>query len=57
MRRYIVNKYSGGVYCGNAFCETLDKCYEFANDGFCDKMKINDTKLNIELTVKMKGEQ
>ena len=48
--KYIVNKYSGRVYCGNAFCETLDECLEFADDGFCDKAKIVEIETG-EVTV------
>lgn len=39
--KYIVEKYSGGIYCGNAFFETYDECVEWAKtDEFCDKAKI-----------------
>lgn len=37
---YTAYKYSGGTYCGNGFFETLDECFEFANDGFCDYVRI-----------------
>lgn len=40
--KYVVNKYCGGTWCGNAYCETLDACYAFANDGFCDYMRITE---------------
>ena len=34
---YEVCKYCGRVYCGNAFCDTIEECLQFANDGFCNK--------------------
>ena len=52
MYKYIVEKYSGKVYCGNAFFNTLDECLEFANDGFCDKAIIT----NCETKEKIKTE-
>lgn len=42
--KYSVEKYSGKAYCGNGFFDTLDECYAFANDGFCDKMNVYDTE-------------
>lgn len=35
-----VAKYGGGTYCGVATCATLDQCFAFANDGFCDYCRI-----------------
>lgn len=38
---YSVTKYAGGVLCGNAdMLPTIDRCMEFANDGFCDYCRI-----------------
>ena len=37
---YVVNKYSGRVYCGNAFFDTFEECIQFADDGFCNKAVI-----------------
>lgn len=38
---YTVAKYSGGVWCGMAEgFESLDKCMEYADDGFCDYARI-----------------
>lgn len=54
MARYVVNKYDGGVYCGNGFFDSLDDCYTFADDGFCDYMRIKDVQNNIELKVHLK---
>ena len=52
--KYTVSKFAGKVYCGNAFFNTLDECYEFANDGFCDKMKVYDGKTgDLLMTVKI----
>lgn len=44
MTRYIVNKYEGRKYWGNAFCETFNECMAFADDGICTRCKIRDTK-------------
>lgn len=41
--RYECKKYCGGTYCGNGEFDTLDECYEFADDGFCDYMNVYDT--------------
>lgn len=52
--KYTVAIYAGKVYCGNGFYDTLDECYKFANDGFCDKMKIYDSITGILLmTIKL----
>ena len=53
--RFEVKKYAGGTYCGNGFFETMDECYEFANDGFCDYMRVYDTKNDITLKIHFKG--
>lgn len=38
---YTVYKYAGGNYCGSANNQaTIDRCIEFANDGFCDYCRI-----------------
>lgn len=37
---WTVVKYSGGVCCGDGIFETLDQCFAFANDGFCDYCRI-----------------
>lgn len=55
--RYFAEKYSGRVYCGNAICETFDECLEFADDGFCDKVKIRDTQENKMMVIKIQNEQ
>lgn len=39
-KTYFAEIYSGGVYCGNGEFNTLEKCIEFASDGFCDKLLI-----------------
>lgn len=37
---YTAYKYAGGTYCGNGFFKSLDECFEFANDGFCDYVRV-----------------
>ena len=39
-QEYRCNKYSGGVYCGNAELDSIQACIDFANDGFCDYVRI-----------------
>ena len=53
--RYLVNKYGGRTYCGNANCETLEECFKFADDGFCDKMEIADTESGKKYIIKIEG--
>lgn len=53
MYKYIVNKYSGRVYCGNAFFNTFDECLEFANDGMCDKAIIINCETKEKIRIKM----
>lgn len=55
MYKYIVNKYSGRVYCGNAFCDTIEECLEFANDGFCDKAIITNCETKEKIKINMEG--
>lgn len=50
--RYTVEIYAGRVYCGNGFFNTLDECYAFANDGFCDRMKVYDSREDKILNIK-----
>ena len=42
--KYLASKYGGGVYCGNGYFSTLDDAFAFADDGFCDYVRI----VNIE---------
>lgn len=37
---YTAYKYAGGTYCGNGFFESLDECLTFADDGFCDYVRV-----------------
>lgn len=37
---YTAYKYAGGTYCGNGFFESLDECLAFADDGFCDYVRV-----------------
>lgn len=53
MSRYIVNKYSGRNYCGNAFCDAFIECMQFGDDGICDKIVVNDTVDNRKYTIKI----
>lgn len=56
MPKYIVNKYSGRTYCGNANLDTFDACIEFADDGFCNRAVICDTETGKKYTVKFEAE-
>lgn len=53
MSRYIVNKYSGRTYCGNAFFNTFIECKQFGDDGICDTIVVNDTVDNRKYTIKI----
>lgn len=37
---YTAYKYSGGVYCGNGEFDSLDAVMVFADDGFCDYVRV-----------------
>lgn len=37
---YTAYKYCGGTYCGNGDFETLDAVMQFADDGFCDYVRV-----------------
>ena len=37
---YTAYKYAGGTYCGNGFFDSLDACFAFADDGFCDYVRV-----------------
>jgi hypothetical protein len=37
---YRAYKYCGGVYCGNGEFDSIDEAVKFANDGFCDYVRI-----------------
>lgn len=53
MSKYIVNKYAGRTYCGNAFFDTFIECMQFGDDGFCDRIVINNTEENRKYTIKI----
>ena len=55
--KYAVNKYAGRVYCGNAFCNTIEECIAFANDGFCDKAIIYDNDESVQLSSLMQNKE
>lgn len=40
--RFAAWKYSGGTYCGNGDFETLDQALAFADDGFCDYVRVQN---------------
>ena len=42
--KYTAWKYSGGTYCGNGDFETLDEALAFADDGFCDYVRVQDSE-------------
>ena len=54
---YIVNKYGGRTYCGNAFCKTFIECIKFADDGFCDKAVIKDERDGTKYTIKIERKE
>ena len=37
---YTAHKYSGGVWCGMGEFDTLDDCLAYADDGFCDYVRV-----------------
>ena len=41
---YTAWKYSGGVYCGNGDFDSLDAVLKFADDGFCDYVRAQNTE-------------
>lgn len=41
---YTAYKYCGGVYCGNGEFDSLDACFAFADDGFCDYVRVISTE-------------
>lgn len=57
MYKYMVEKYGGKLYCGNAFCNTLDDCFKFAHDGMCDKAVIIDYETGEKIIIKMEVKQ
>ena len=47
---YTAYKYAGGTYCGNGFFESLDECLAFADDGFCDYVRVkSDTGQTLKI--------
>lgn len=49
--RYLVEKFSGRVYCGNAFFETLEECIKFADDNFCNRAIITELETDKKFKV------
>ena len=37
---YTAHKYCGGVWCGMGDFDSLDAVMEFADDGFCDYVRV-----------------
>lgn len=54
--KYNVEKYCGRVYCGNGLFNTLDECFNFGNDGFCDKIIVFNLALGGSNTYKLNKE-
>ena len=42
--KYTAWKYCGGTYCGNGDFGTLDEALAFADDGFCDYVRVQDSE-------------
>lgn len=40
--KYTAWKYSGGTYCGNGDFDSLDAVLAFADDGFCDYVRVQN---------------
>ena len=52
--RYLIEIYSGGTYCGNAFFDTEEECIQWLKeDGFCDKGIIKDLETGKKRVVKV----
>lgn len=53
---FIINVYSGGTYCGNAFFQTFEECVEwFKEDEFVDEAIIKDSD-GLQTVKYIKGE-
>lgn len=55
--KYVVQIYGGRTWCGNAYCETIDECIEFAksegsDEGLITKAVIVDMESHAKMTVK-----
>lgn len=45
------SKYSGGTYCGNGFFDSIQECIDFANDGFCDYVRIASEEISLKVKI------
>lgn len=50
--KYGAVKYSGGVNCGNGYFDTLDECFEFADDCFCDYVRVTNLETGQVLKIR-----
>lgn len=50
--KYSAKIYSGGVYCGCGEFDTLDACFEFADDGFCDYVRVTNLETGQVLKIR-----
>lgn len=54
--RFEARKYCGGVFCGNGEFSSLQECFDFADDGFCDYVRIKDTKRGQTIKIHFDGQ-
>lgn len=51
--RYVANKYVGKVHFGIGFFNTIEKCMEFAKDGFCTRLVVADRCTGKKQSIKL----
>lgn len=56
VNRYEANKYCGGVYCGNGEFGSIQECFDFADDGFCDYVRVTDMQSGRTIKIHFDGQ-
>lgn len=51
MAEFRAAKYCGGVYCGNGEFDSIQECIDFANDGFCDYVRIASEEISLKVKI------
>ena len=55
--KYAAEVYCGRTVCGNGMFETIDECFAFVDDGFCDKLVITEYATGRKFTVKFEADK
>ena len=51
MTEFMAVKYCGGIRCSNGEFDSIQECIDFANDGFCDYVRITSEEISLKVKI------